>query len=49
MRPRARIARELRNVAAELSTQLGLVDETTRAPTAGRFSLLGKVNRARAS
>jgi pilus assembly protein CpaE len=49
MRPQARVARELRNIAIELSNVLGLVDETPRAPAAGRFSLLGKVKRARAS
>jgi pilus assembly protein CpaE len=49
MRPQARIARELRNVASELSNLLGLVEETTRAPATGRFSLLSKVKRARAS
>jgi pilus assembly protein CpaE len=49
MRPQTRIARELRDVATDLVALLGLVDEETKAPRSGRFSLLGRVKRARAS
>jgi pilus assembly protein CpaE len=49
MRPHARIARELRNVAAELSVLLGLIETGAKAARTGRFSLLNKVKRPRSS
>lgn len=49
MRPHARIAREIGNVAHQLALQLGLIEEEEPAPTPGRFSLLGRARKARAS
>jgi pilus assembly protein CpaE len=46
MRPNARIAREIGNVARDLGSQLGLVDESEDAPAPARFSLFGRTRRA---